>query len=129
MSYFFFNWYGYHRDLHVLTHSFPTRRSSDLAKGGRRSRARQPFGFDRPRLTPSCQSSLSTSSNTTQTATRRTGRTVSASARSEEHTSELQSLMRISYAVFCLKHKKKEKTKHTDKQTNNTEIMSQNNNQ
>src|SRR3546814_4923995 len=31
--------------------------------------------------------------------------------RSEEHTSELQSLMRISYAVFCLK-KKKKKTKH-----------------
>src|SRR3546814_7729074 len=31
--------------------------------------------------------------------------------RSEEHTSELQSLMRISYAVFCLK-KKKQKNKH-----------------
>src|SRR3546814_1562494 len=31
-------------------------------------------------------------------------------ARSEEHTSELQSLMRISYAVFCLKKKKKTKT-------------------
>src|SRR3546814_9135385 len=30
--------------------------------------------------------------------------------RSEEHTSELQSLMRISYAVFCLKNKKKQKT-------------------
>src|SRR3546814_3926557 len=30
--------------------------------------------------------------------------------RSEEHTSELQSLMRISYAVFCLKKKKTEKT-------------------
>src|SRR3546814_10598197 len=30
-------------------------------------------------------------------------------ARSEEHTSELQSLMRISYAVFCLKKKKKKK--------------------
>src|SRR3546814_7277174 len=29
--------------------------------------------------------------------------------RSEEHTSELQSLMRISYAVFCLKQKKKQK--------------------
>src|SRR3546814_2682540 len=29
--------------------------------------------------------------------------------RSEEHTSELQSLMRISYAVFCLKKKKKHK--------------------
>src|SRR3546814_9977218 len=33
-----------------------------------------------------------------------------AQSRSEEHTSELQSLMRISYAVFCLK--KKKKTKH-----------------
>src|SRR3546814_2944907 len=33
-------------------------------------------------------------------------------ARSEEHTSELQSLMRISYAVFCLK-KKKHNRKHT----------------
>src|SRR3546814_4933935 len=29
-------------------------------------------------------------------------------ARSEEHTSELQSLMRISYAVFCLKKKKRQ---------------------
>src|SRR3546814_5529136 len=34
-------------------------------------------------------------------------------ARSEEHTSELQSLMRISYAVFCLK-KKKQKNTHKD---------------
>src|SRR3546814_4247197 len=33
-------------------------------------------------------------------------RTPSAILRSEEHTSELQSLMRISYAVFCLKKKK-----------------------
>src|SRR3546814_7827129 len=33
--------------------------------------------------------------------------------RSEEHTSELQSLMRISYAVFCLK-KKKNKLYHTN---------------
>src|SRR3546814_2650443 len=32
--------------------------------------------------------------------------------RSEEHTSELQSLMRISYAVFCLKKKKKNKKKN-----------------
>src|SRR3546814_4603197 len=36
--------------------------------------------------------------------------------RSEEHTSELQSLMRISYAVFCLKKKKS----HTDTNTLNT---------
>src|SRR3546814_7773983 len=37
--------------------------------------------------------------------------------RSEEHTSELQSLMRISYAVFCLKQKKKKQnqTKHIPK--------------
>src|SRR3546814_7925782 len=35
-------------------------------------------------------------------------------ARSEEHTSELQSLMRISYAVFCLK--KKTTTQHTPEQ-------------
>src|SRR3546814_10030821 len=34
--------------------------------------------------------------------------------RSEEHTSELQSLMRISYAVFCLKKKKKTKTPHNE---------------
>src|SRR3546814_8014291 len=33
-------------------------------------------------------------------------------ARSEEHTSELQSLMRISYAVFCLKKKQTNKTTH-----------------
>src|SRR3546814_10512409 len=32
--------------------------------------------------------------------------------RSEEHTSELQSLMRISYAVFCLKKKKKTTSKY-----------------
>src|SRR3546814_6818885 len=35
--------------------------------------------------------------------------------RSEEHTSELQSLMRISYAVFCLKKKKKKTTITTRK--------------
>src|SRR3546814_8164501 len=37
--------------------------------------------------------------------------------RSEEHTSELQSLMRIPYAVFCLK-KKKKKTRTTNKSNN-----------
>src|SRR3546814_2298126 len=37
-------------------------------------------------------------------------------SRSEEHTSELQSLMRISYAVFCLKKKKKQtRKKHQTK--------------
>src|SRR3546814_8690538 len=36
-----------------------------------------------------------------------------ASSRSEEHTSELQSLMRISYAVFCLKTKKRHQYSNT----------------
>src|SRR3546814_3202256 len=40
--------------------------------------------------------------------------------RSEEHTSELQSLMRISYAVFCLKKKKKiEHHKHNNSRSTN----------
>src|SRR3546814_10199465 len=43
----------------------------------------------------------------------RTGAAVLPVRRSEEHTSELQSLMRISYAVFCLK-KKKHKTNTND---------------
>src|SRR3546814_1860147 len=43
----------------------------------------------------------------------------STSCRSEEHTSELQSLMRISYAVFCLKKKKRRK------QYNNKQIQEQ----
>src|SRR3546814_2425336 len=43
--------------------------------------------------------------------------------RSEEHTSELQSLMRISYAVFCLK-KKKSTIRHTyHHQSNNKSIQ------
>src|SRR3546814_963899 len=36
---------------------------------------------------------------------------ITEAVRSEEHTSELQSLMRISYAVFCLKKKKKKTMK------------------
>src|SRR3546814_10791208 len=37
--------------------------------------------------------------------------------RSEEHTYELQSLMRISYAVFCLKKKQPNKSKYTNNTT------------
>src|SRR3546814_3846039 len=42
------------------------------------------------------------------------GETARTSSRSEEHTSELQSLMRISYAVFCLKkkHRRQNYTRH-----------------
>src|SRR3546814_3917112 len=41
----------------------------------------------------------------------------SAAGRSEEHTSELQSLMRISYAVFCLKKKKQKTTTYNRTRT------------
>src|SRR3546814_8826016 len=51
---------------------------------------------------------------------RLTGRFDVAAARSEEHTSELQSLMRISYAVFCLKKKKyTQQEQYTHKELNN----------
>src|SRR3546814_5571414 len=51
--------------------------------------------------------------------TRRTAAGRPPRSRSEEHTSELQSLMRISYAVFCLKKKKvKSNDDHTNKETN-----------
>src|SRR3546814_1131625 len=52
------------------------------------------------------------------------GRNRTQVGRSEEHTSELQSLMRISYAVFCLK-KKKKKIKHISI-ANNTIIQEKN---
>src|SRR3546814_8619267 len=49
------------------------------------------------------------------------------SARSEEHTSELQSLMRISYAVFCLKKKiASSTTAPPPSKCNNTTTLSQN---
>src|SRR3546814_14829584 len=66
----------------LLTHSFPTRRSSDLSYCI--------CATTRPK-------SVMKRPNTPASFMRR---------RSEEHTSELQSLMRISYAVFCLKKTK-----------------------
>src|SRR3546814_10498152 len=86
---FFFTGCYDHRDLHVLTHSFPTRRSSVLVRAPGR-RGRSPAPLDARRLTAADAS--------TQLPAARL-------IRSEEHTSELQSLMRISYAVFCLKKK------------------------
>src|SRR3546814_1116482 len=43
--------------------------------------------------------------------------------RSEEHTSELQSLMRISYAVFCLKKKKKEQKQEIHTHSTNIYLL------
>src|SRR3546814_9817622 len=45
-------------------------------------------------------------------------RTLPPAERSEEHTSELQSLMRISYAVFCLKKKKKRNEQNQNSRIN-----------
>src|SRR3546814_5139362 len=85
------------------THSFPTRRSSDLVGG-------QPAAFDdalehglairgSPVSLPKPGGDRLGVDGVGQTG-----------ERSEEHTSELQSLMRISYAVFCLKKKKQTQT-------------------
>src|SRR3546814_4406968 len=71
--------------LFPYTTLFRSPRSYRRACAGRPISARASPPFRRPR----------------QSAPRR------AAGRSEEHTSELQSLMRISYAVFCLKKKKK----------------------
>src|SRR3546814_1844118 len=117
--FFFFYCSGDHRDLHVLTHSFPTRRSSDLLP-------RPPHR--RPR--PVRGNAFERSSRRRPARHRRGADRIPAGVvdrpRSEEHTSELQSLMRISYAVFCLKKKKEnpQLTKHTTSYdstyTNNT---------
>src|SRR3546814_1239593 len=47
--------------------------------------------------------------------------------RSEEHTSELQSLMRISYAVFCLKKKKRQHTSQKETAEDETHMMDRKN--
>src|SRR3546814_2101083 len=76
---------------------FPTRRSSDLACGRRTLRDRFPGEIGailhhRHHRRPIFIGQMAAK--------------VGHDPRSEEHTSELQSLMRISYAVFCLKKKK-----------------------
>src|SRR3546814_8086061 len=108
VSMFFFNDTATTEIYTVLTHSFPTRRSSDLQFGispsyltGKQTPCPTCGGKDRFRF---------------DNKDRR---------RSEEHTSELQSLMRISYAVFCLK--KKKTMKYT--QITHTRITSKNHKQ
>src|SRR3546814_7299073 len=70
-----------------------------------RAVARPPVAVRRRRLHSSCFETLAEPvlgpASPFETALR--------ASRSEEHTAELQSLMRISYAVFCLKTKKKKK--------------------
>src|SRR3546814_3644895 len=60
---------------------------------------------------------LITSNATMKEITKPTPISLQRTIKSEEHTSELQSLMRISYAVFCLK-KKNKKTENNNQQIN-----------
>src|SRR3546814_13006015 len=114
--FFFFYLYGDHRDLHGLTHSSPTRRSSDLVLM-RDPATRDPWSRKAAAVpaTPCSgpaeavgDADLVFSTVTSERALE--AATEAAPHRSEEHTSELQSLMRISYAVFCLKKQKDETT-------------------
>src|SRR3546814_947362 len=116
MSYdvFFFSCIGAHRDLHVLTHSFPTRRSSDLQGG---LAAGDGHGRAPPVVTRGEVPLLVELAVVRQVGLRRHAEHLATvddhravEHRSEEHTSELQSLMRISYAVFCLQNKNKDET-------------------
>src|SRR3546814_8873133 len=69
---------------------------------------------------PDLVSSTSDSSNTGVSTGRKPKRSKVrriVSSRSEKHTSELQSLMRISYAVFCLKKKNKNSTQNKTQHT------------
>src|SRR3546814_7985134 len=103
---FFFEVYCDHRDRHVLTHSCPTRRSSDLACATDGSRRRSIPSSARRRATRGQLPRFFSGGERRFRQSRKRLR-MRAGNRSEEHTSELQSLMRISYAVFCLKKKKK----------------------
>src|SRR3546814_7346491 len=85
-----------------------------ISAAGRRIPARR----DRSPSSPTCAVENRRAAAAARPAGRRgAALTTPAAARSEEHTSELQSLMRISYAVFCLK-KKTTKKKNTKKDNN-----------
>src|SRR3546814_7493052 len=122
-----------------MTHSFPTRRTSDLLRRARDGdddgridiwnsdadtlasianyfvnagwRKGQPWGF--AVTTPA---GLNRAALVNRTVAPRCPRVFERHSqwRSEEHTSELQSLMSISYAVFCLKKKQQQNTKPSE---------------
>src|SRR3546814_10773683 len=100
MCVFCFEISGDHRDLHVLTHSFPNRRSSDLIRIVRSGSLFHGHAVDvnRAEIASGAFDSADIEGGEYRARDQ-------LADRSEEHTSELQSLMRISYAVFCLKNK------------------------
>src|SRR3546814_1123672 len=86
-----------------MTHSFPTRRSSDLSTAKARSRLSLSDMAATGTTTSGMLTPLRLESAPPTSTTVSIRSDVTDLTRSEEHTSELQSLMRISYAVFCLK--------------------------
>src|SRR3546814_15160764 len=107
---FFCSCYCDPRVLRVLTHSFPTRRSSDLGfvEAARAKGVRVDILRD-AREAVAGADLVVTDTWVSMGQNHAHNKIAAMASRSEEHTSELQSLMRISYAVFCLK-KKKNKT-------------------
>src|SRR3546814_5961503 len=90
---------------------YPTLFRSRLARSFRQPRARPPADPDRDGRQPEDSATLARNAGMASGARAAlrvagAGRRGVDRFRSEEHTSELQSLMRISYAVFCLKKKK-----------------------
>src|SRR3546814_15444435 len=112
---FFFLIHGDHLDLHVLTHSFPTRRSSDLLVGlllgtelvgGVDADSADGSDGDRDAdLLPQRHRVIDEAPQGASADQHHRADEADVLDRSEEHTSELQSLMRISYAVYGLKKK------------------------
>src|SRR3546814_1436338 len=110
--FFFFECNTVPRYLHVRTHSFPTRRSSYLvfssAAAGTAFLSRVHCHLSRcmgAGLLAIAVLLVAEPARANQTIMASDSAQVDCQARSEEHTSELQSLMRISYAVFCLNKK------------------------
>src|SRR3546814_9112739 len=104
------------------THSFPTRRSSDLltqpqdfAEEVYQSLLRDDFY-----ILPLTDKTKDAIRKRYDDMIERRQPVIPDMMRSEEHTSELQSLMRISYAVFCLKKKKQKYDHKTEQQSNST---------
>src|SRR3546814_5564713 len=100
--------------LHLLTLSVPPRRSSDLVDAaGRKAARRLDATYVQPWLAHATAEPMNClvrldkdrASLVVPTQAPQKAWAVVQRLRSEEHTSELQSLMRISYAVFCLKKK------------------------
>src|SRR3546814_8427329 len=100
---FFFQGGDVHRDLHLLSHSFPTLRSSDLLRETTVDRLARQVRMQRDRPAR-IGAGVEAAEDELRVGDGRLG-AAGAVGRSEEHTFELQSLMSISSAVYCLKEK------------------------